>query len=144
MAEQVATDVIYDIPAAVKGQTAISPAMYTEMYQRSVRDPEGFWAEQAEKFLTWFKRWDTVLEWNFHTAQVKWFIGGKLNVSYNCLDRHVEAGAGGQTAILWQGNDPAESRTLTYAGLLEQVGRVANALKSLGVKKATGCVSTCK
>jgi acetyl-CoA synthetase len=135
MAEQVVPDVIYDIPAAVKGQTAISPTMYTEMYQRSVRDPEGFWAEQAEKFVTWFKKWDTVLEWDFHTAHIKWFAGGKLNVSYNCLDRHVEAGAGGQTAILWQGNDPAESRRLTYAELLEQVCRVANALKSLGVKK---------
>jgi acetyl-CoA synthetase len=135
MAEQVASDLIYDIPAAVKGQTAITPELYARMYQRSVQDPEGFWAEQAEQFVTWFKKWDTVLEWNFHSAQIKWFLGGTLNVSYNCLDRHVEAGAGNQTAIIWQGNDPAESRSLTYAELLEQVCRFANTLKALGVKK---------
>jgi acetyl-CoA synthetase len=135
MAEQVANDQIYDVPAALKGQAAITPELYTQMYQRSIQDPEGFWSEQAEKFVTWFKKWDTVLEWDFHTASIKWFIGGKLNVSYNCLDRHIEAGAGGQTAIIWQGNDLSESRTLTYAELLEQVCKFANALKSLGVKK---------
>ena len=71
----------------------------------------------------------------FSQANIKWFIGGKLNVSYNCLDRHVEAGAGGQTAMIWQGNDAGESRKLTYAELLGKVCRFANALKSLGVKK---------
>ena len=74
MAEQVASDLIYDIPTAVKGQTAITPELYAQMYHRSIQDPEGFWAEQAEKFVTWFKKWDRVLEWNFHTAQIKWFI----------------------------------------------------------------------
>jgi acetyl-CoA synthetase len=135
MAEQAATDLIYDIPSAIKGQAAITPELYAQLYQRSIQDPEGFWSEQAEKFVTWFKKWDKVLEWDFHAANIKWFMGGKLNVSYNCLDRHVEAGAGGQTAIIWQGNDPSESRKLTYAELLEQVCKFANALKSLGVKK---------
>ena len=135
MAEQIANDQIYDIPSAIRGQAAITPELYEQTYQRSIRDPEGFWSEQAEKFVTWFKKWDTVLDWDFHAANIKWFIGGKLNVSYNCLDRHVEAGAGGQTAIIWQGNDPSESRKLTYAELLEQVCKFANTLKSLGVKK---------
>ncbi len=135
MSEHDNGDLIYDIPAPVRGQTAIDLETYAQMYQRSVRDPEGFWAEQAEKFVTWFKKWDKVLEWNFHSAHVKWFIGGTLNVSYNCIDRHVEAGAGGQTALIWQGNDPTQLRTLTYTELLEQVCRCANLLKSLGVEK---------
>src|ERR1043165_300508 len=142
MSEQVISDQIYEVPAAVKGQTASTPELYPDMYQRSVQDPERFWSEQAEKFVTWFKKWDKVLEWDFHTAQIKWFIGGKLNVSYNCLDRHIEAGAGGQTAIIWQGNDPSESRKLTYAQLHEQVCKFANALKSVGVQKGDrGCIS---
>src|SRR5215471_17034532 len=135
MSEQVTSDLIYDIPVAIKGQTAITPELYAQMYQRSVQDPEGFWSEQAEKFVSWFKPWDKVLEWDFHTAEIQWFIGGKLNVSYNCLDRHIEAGAGGQTAIIWQGNDLSESRALTYAQLHEQVCKFANALKSFGVQR---------
>ena len=135
MSDQQGGDQIYDIPAPVRGQTEIDAETYARMYQRSIQDPEGFWSEQAEKFVTWFKRWDKVLEWDFDAAHIKWFLGGKLNVSYNCLDRHVEAGAGKQTALIWQGNDPTQLRTLTYAELLQQVCRVANLLKSLGVKK---------
>jgi acetyl-CoA synthetase len=135
MSEHDSGDLIYDIPAPVRGQTAIDPETYARMYQRSIQDPEGFWSEQAEKFVSWFKKWHKVLEWDFHTAHIKWFIGGTLNVSYNCLDRHVEAGAGKQTALIWQGNDPTQARALTYGELLEQVCRFANALKSLGVKK---------
>ena len=135
MSEHDSGELIYDIPAPVRGQTAIDPETYAHMYQRSIQDPEGFWAEQADKFVTWFKKWDKVLEWDFHAAHIKWFIGGTLNVSYNCLDRHVEAGAGEQAALIWQGNDPTQFRTLTYGELLEQVGRFANVLKSLGVKK---------
>ena len=135
MAAQESGDLIYDIPAAVKGKTAIDPDTYEQMYQRSVQDPEGFWAEQAEERVTWFKKWDKVLEWDFHTAQTQWFLGGKLNISYNCLDRHVEAGAGGQAAIIWQGNDASESQQLTYAELLDKVSQFANALKAIGVQK---------
>jgi acetyl-CoA synthetase len=135
MAEQETSSLIYDIPAPVRGRTAIDPETYARMYQRSIQDPEGFWAEQAGTFVSWFKKWDKVLEWDFHAAQIQWFLGGKLNVSYNCIDRHVEAGAGKQTALVWQGNDPTQLRTLTYADLLEQVCRFANALKSLGIKK---------
>ncbi|MBM4255383.1 MAG: acetate--CoA ligase [Deltaproteobacteria bacterium] len=135
MSEHVEKVPTYDIPSSIKGTTTITPELYVQLYQRSIQDPENFWAEQSEKFVTWFKKWDKILEWDFHKADVKWFIGGKLNVSYNCLDRHVEAGAGGQTAIIWQGNDAGESRKLTYAELLAQVCQFANALKALGVKK---------
>ena len=135
MADEQRADPTYDIPAAVQGQTAIDPETYQQMYARSVNDPEGFWAEQAEKQVDWFQKWDTVLEWDFHTADIKWFLGGKLNVSYNCLDRHVNAGAGDQTALIWQGNNQDESQTFSYTELLDRVCRFANALRALGVKK---------
>ena len=135
MADAQQADPVYDVPAAVRGQTAIDDETYLRMYDRSVRDPEGFWAEQAEAQVDWFRKWDTVLEWDFHTARVTWFAGGKLNVAYNCLDRHVQAGDGDRTALIWQGNNREESTTFTYAELLEQVCRCANALRALGVEK---------
>jgi acetyl-CoA synthetase len=101
------------------------------IYERAAADPEAFWAEQAER-LTWFKRWDTVMDWT--PPWVKWFVGGQLNVSYNCLDRHVEAGGGDKVAYLWEG-EPGEERSITYAQLLDDVCRFANALRSLGVAK---------
>jgi acetyl-CoA synthetase len=101
------------------------------IYERAAADPERFWAEQAER-LAWFKRWDTVLEWN--PPFVKWFVGGTLNASYNCLDRHVEAGGGDRIAYYWEG-EPGERREITYAQMLEEVGRFANALKALGVRR---------
>ena len=135
MADAQQADPVYDVPAAVRGQTAIDDATYLRMYDRSVRDPEGFWAEQAAAQVDWFRKWDSVLEWDFNTAHVKWFAGGTLNVAYNCLDRHVQAGAGDRTALIWQGNNREESTTFTYAELLEQVCRCANALTALGVEK---------
>ena len=135
MADAQQADPVYDVPAAVRGQTEIDDETYLRMYDRSIRDPEGFWAEQAEAQVDWFEKWDTVLEWDFHTANVKWFAGGKLNVSYNCLDRHVQAGEGDRTALIWQGNNREEHKTFTYAELLEQVCRCANALRALGVEK---------
>ena len=135
MADAQQADPMYDVPAAVRGQTAIDDATYLRMYDRSVRDPEGFWAEQAAAQVDWFRKWDTVLEWDFRTAHVQWFAGGTLNVAYNCLDRHVQAGAGDRTALIWQGNNQEESTTFTYAELLEQVCRCANALTALGVEK---------
>ncbi len=101
------------------------------IYERAAADPEGFWAEQAER-LTWFRRWDTVLEWTPPFA--KWFVGGKLNAAYNCLDRHVEAGGGDKVAYYWEG-EPGDRRVITYAQMLEEVGRFANALKALGVRR---------
>ena len=135
MVDEQGGDLTYDIPTAVQGQTAIDPETYRQMYERSVRDPEGFWAEHAEKQVEWFQKWDQVLEWDFHKADIKWFLNGKLNVSYNCLDRHVNAGAGDQTALIWQGNNQDENQKFSYAELLDQVCQFANALRALGVKK---------
>jgi acetyl-CoA synthetase len=104
---------------------------YRRLYDRSVKDPEGFWAEQAQA-LVWSKKWDRVLEWNPPFA--KWFLGGTLNISENCLDRHVAAGRGDRTAILWEG-EPGDTRAVSYAELLQEVGRFANVLRGLGVEK---------
>jgi acetyl-CoA synthetase len=101
------------------------------IYERASTDPEAFWAEQADE-LEWSTRWDTVMEWTPPT--VKWFVGGTLNASVNCLDRHVRAGGGGKVAFHWEG-EPGDTRTITYAELLEEVCRLANGLRSLGVRR---------
>ncbi len=103
-----------------------------EIYDEAERDFEGFWAQQAASLLDWFEEWDTILDWDLPFA--KWFVGGKLNASYNCLDRHVAAGHGDKVAYYWEG-EPGDTRTITYAQLLEDVSRLANALKELGVGK---------
>ena len=107
---------------------------YQEMYDKSVKDPDGFWAEQAER-LDWIKKWDTVSNNDFTKAKISWFEGGKLNVSYNCLDRHIKAGFGDQTALIWEGNDPREDKALSYSEMLSEVSKFANVLKSNGIKK---------
>jgi len=107
---------------------------YKEMYHRSVSDPEGFWAEQAER-LDWYRKWNKVAENDFTRAHIKWFEGGKLNVSFNCLDRHIIAGHGDQTALIWEGNDPKIDTAFTYTELLSEVSKFANILKEKGVKK---------
>jgi len=99
------------------------------IYERAASDPEAYWADWAGK-LDWFEPWHTVLEWTPPSA--KWFAGGKLNVSYNCLDRHVQAGRGDRTALIWEG-EPGDTRTYTYAELLREVSAFSNALKGLGV-----------
>ncbi len=79
-----------------------SQSEYEEMYKRSISNPEDFWAEMAEQNLTWYSKWSKVLQYDFQKPDIKWFIGGKLNVTYNCLDRHVEAGLGNKPAIIWE------------------------------------------
>ena len=111
-----------------------SMEQYQKMYDESVADPESFWANVAER-ITWYKKWDTVREYDFVNANIKWFDGGKLNACYNCLDRHVEAGHGDATAIIWEGNSPDEDKTFTYSELLAQVKRFANVLKAQGIRK---------
>ena len=111
-----------------------SMEQYQKMYDESVADPESFWANVAER-ITWYKKWDTVREYDFVNANIKWFNGGKLNACYNCLDRHVEAGHGDATAIIWEGNNPDEDKTFTYSELLAHVKRFANVLKAQGVRK---------
>ena len=126
---------MFNPPAEIQARAHIrSMKQYNEMYRHSIDDPEGFWADEAEH-LTWFQKWDKVREYDFNKADIKWFQGGKLNVSYNCLDRHVEAGHGGQTALIWEGNDPSESRRYTYAEMLTKVQKTASALKDLGVER---------
>jgi acetyl-CoA synthetase len=101
------------------------------MYERATRDPEGFWAEQAEQ-LHWYKRWKTICEWK--APHSKWFVGGKLNVSYNCIDRHIESPRRNKAALIWEG-EPGDRRTLTYWDLYVEVQKFANVLKKLGVKR---------
>ncbi len=126
----------YPVPADFAAQANITAEQYEEMYSRSVADPAGFWGEQAEQYLTWFKKWDTVLDWSFgqEDLHINWFKGGTLNVSYNCLDRHLES-RGDQIAIIWEGDDPNEDRKITYRELHEEVCRFANVLKDRGVKR---------
>ncbi|MBW3576644.1 MAG: acetate--CoA ligase [Actinobacteria bacterium] len=102
-----------------------------ELYREAEADRLGFWADQARQ-LDWFQEWDNVVDWDLPYAQ--WFVGGKLNASYNCLDRHVEAGRGDKVALHWEG-EPGDRRTITYSELLDEVRRLANVLKSLGVAK---------
>jgi len=110
---------------------------YRQMYDRSINDPDAFWAEVAEGFH-WDQRWDKVLEYNYHRSKgpisIKWFLGGKTNITYNCLDRHLET-RGDQPAILWEGNEPGEDRVLTYRQVWEQATKFANVLRSFGIKK---------
>ena len=102
------------------------------LYEEAQEDRLGFWARQARELVTWFEDFETVLEWDLPFA--KWFVEGKLNISYNCLDRHVEAGRGNKVAFHWEG-EPGDTRTITYSELLEEVSKFANVLKSLGVTK---------
>ncbi|MFW6358865.1 MAG: acetate--CoA ligase [Chroococcales cyanobacterium] len=105
---------------------------YKQLYDSAKADPEGFWAELAERELTWFEKWDTVLDWQPPFA--KWFVNGKINISYNCLDRHLTTWRKNKAALIWEG-EPGDSRTLTYAELHREVCQMANVMKQLGVKK---------
>jgi|TARA_B100000959_G_scaffold3896_2_gene4215 acetyl-CoA synthetase len=107
---------------------------YDEIYKRSIEDPENFWAETAQR-IHWIRPWDTVRNFDFVQGRIEWFSGGKLNACYNCIDRHIENGHGDETAIIWEGNDPNQSRKFSYNELLRDVSQFANALKSMGVEK---------
>ncbi len=107
---------------------------YNEIYDYSIKDPEGFWAEQAER-ITWFKKWNKVWNWDFNKADISWYEGAELNACYNCVDRHVDNGHGNETALIWEGNDSSESKKLSYNDLLTEVQLAANSLKGLGVEK---------
>ena len=107
---------------------------YNEIYDYSINDPEGFWAEQAER-ITWFKKWNKVWNWDFDKADISWYEGAELNACYNCVDRHVDNGYGNETALIWEGNDSSESKKLSYNDILAEVQLAANSLKSLGVGK---------
>jgi acetyl-CoA synthetase len=107
---------------------------YKKLYERSIKDPEGFWGELAEQ-LDWYKKWDKVLEWDFNKPDIRWFLGGKLNASYNCLDRHLNSWRSNKVALIWQGEPLEENRVFTYQQLHYHVCKFANVLKQFGVKK---------
>ncbi|MGA1548287.1 MAG: acetate--CoA ligase [bacterium] len=132
MAETSATEV-YDVPSNFQ-DALINEEQYQQMYQESVENSESFWAKQAER-MHWFKKWDKVREVDFNTASIKWYLGGKINVSYNCLDRHLDSPRKNQAALIWESDDPTKCRTYTYQQLQREVCRFANVLKKHGVQK---------
>ena len=124
---------IIDIKDEYKKNAYINTEKYEEMYKQSIDDPENFWAEQAKK-VDWTKKWDKVMDYDFNTADIKWYLGGKLNVTYNCIDRHLEE-RGDQKAIIWESDDPNLDKSFTYKELHKEVSRFANVLKKHDVKK---------
>ena len=127
------TSVSYPVPEAVAATAHVNAAQYERMYQQSVQQPDVFWASKADELVDFYKKWDHVCSGDFSSGQVKWFEGAQLNVSYNCLDRHLATRAD-QVAIIWESDDPNQSRQITYRQLHQQVCQLANGLKSLGVK----------
>ncbi|MEJ2134657.1 MAG: acetyl-coenzyme A synthetase N-terminal domain-containing protein, partial [Desulfofustis sp.] len=110
-------------------------AQYQSTYDRSIEDLEGYWQERAEELVSWYTPWRSVLDADLYKPEIRWFDGATLNVSYNCLDRHVEHGKGEKIALIWQGEPEDEVRTYTYRQLLDEVCRCANVLKKKGVQK---------
>ena len=126
----------YPVPADIAAKAHINAEQYAAMYQRSIDDPNGFWAEQANQFVTWSKPFDKVMDYSYNPDNfyIKWFEGGQLNVSYNCLDRHLDS-RGDQVAIIWEADDPNVDKKITYRELHADVCKLANVLKAKGVKK---------
>jgi len=127
---------LYEVPAEFAAKTNITAEQYKTLYKQSIDDPETFWAEQAKEFLSWSKPWDKVMDYSFDAKDlyIKWFQGGKLNVAYNCIDRHLES-KGDQVAIIWEGDDPSDDKKITFNELHHDVSKFANILKQRGVKK---------
>lgn len=137
-------DRLFEPTAGAKERSNVrSVDEYTQLYQRSIAEPESFWAQQAETHIEWFSKWDSVIDYDFNSIgehegpYVSFFKGATLNVSYNCLDRHLKTDRRTKTAILWQGEDASEQRTLTYEELHREVCRFSNALKDNGVGKGS-------
>jgi acetyl-CoA synthetase len=124
----------HPVADAVRQRAHLDNDAYLRLYQQSVEQPDTFWAEQAKAFLTWFKPWDQVHSSDLKQGRAEWFKGGQLNVAYNCIDRHLQQ-RGDQVAIIWEGDNPAESAHITYNKLHHNVSRLANVLKRRGVKK---------
>ncbi len=125
---------IYPVKADAAARTHLSDAQYRAEYADSLAHSDEFWARQAREFVTWYKEWDRVSNWNFRTVDIRWFEGAKLNVCYNCVDRHL-AERGDQVAIVWEGDDPKDSAQITYRELHAAVSRFANALRARGAQK---------
>jgi len=129
-----AEEKIYNVIANFADQSLLNESQYQSMYKRSLEDSDGFWAEQAEQLIDWYKPWKKVSDCDFNTAKIRWFEGASLNVSYNCIDRHLEKRAN-QTAIIWESDNPEVDKSITYQELYEHVCKLSNVLKNRGVKK---------
>ena len=125
---------VHPVPEQWKSAAWIDSERYDQMYRQSVDQPEQFWAEQAAAFLSWEQGWDQVCEYDLSKGEASWFSGGKLNVAYNCIDRHLPARAA-QTAFIWEGDEPDQDAKISYAELHEKVSRLGNVLRDRGVKK---------
>jgi acetyl-CoA synthetase len=125
---------LYPVPTKWSGDAWIDAARYQTLYRQSLDEPEVFWAKQSDQFLTWQHPWEKLNSTNFAKAEASWFVGGKLNVTVNCIDRHLEDHSD-QTAIIWEADDPSEHSEITYAELHKQVSKFGNLLRELGVKK---------
>ena len=123
----------YPVPKAFFG-AHVTPEKYTAMYRQSLDDPENFWSEQAREFLTWDHEWSKIADNDIRQGRAHWFIGGKLNVSVNCIDRHLPSRAE-QTALIWEGDDPSQSAHISFAELKDKVCRLANVMRDRGVQK---------
>ena len=124
----------YKVSAAARNHSYLDQTRYQELYQQSIESPEEFWAEQAGELIHWHQPWQSVCQGDFRKAETTWFTGAKLNVAFNCIDRHLER-RGEQTAIIWEGDEPDESKHITYRELHSHVCKFANALKARGVGK---------
>ena len=125
---------VYPVFANIESETHLTKEQYMEMYRESLSDPDVFWAKQAKQNLDWYETWDQVSQYDFNTAEIAWFKGGKINVSVNCIDRHLPQRAG-QTAIIWEGDNPEQSQLITYQELHDQVCKLANAMRAKGISK---------
>ena len=125
---------IYSVAENWSANAWIDADKYTSMYRQSLEDPDGFWSGQSKAFLKWQQPWKVLKQVQFKTAETSWFIGGKLNVAVNCIDRHLETSAN-QTAIIWEGDEPELDKKITYLELYEQVAKLGNLLRQRGVKK---------
>jgi acetyl-CoA synthetase len=127
---------LFEPPQAGRDQACVkSMAEYEAHYKRSLDDPEGYWGDRASELITWDKKWDKVLDADMHKPEIKWFVNGKLNISANCLDRHLTDGRRNKAAIIWQGEPDEDVKVYTYQMLHSEVCRFANVLKKMGVKK---------
>jgi acetyl-CoA synthetase len=138
------SDNLIPVPEAWKNRAFMTKAQYEAAYAQSVKDPDGFWGKEAAR-LDWVKPFTKVknVSWDPANLSIKWFEDGALNVSANCIDRHLAKRAD-QTAIIWEGDNPADSKHISYRQLHEEVCRFANVLKSVASKKATASPSTCR
>jgi len=126
--------VVYAVADKWSENTWVDPQRYLDMYRQSVDRPEEFWADQSDQFLTWDAPWQTLNNVDFSCGEAEWFIGGRLNVTVNCIDRHLQERAD-QTAIIWEGDEPCDDKAISYAELHQQVSRLGNVLRQRGVKK---------